>query len=530
MDSLTEQNEITPTGAPLVLVAVKDEALWLELSAPLEKHFRVRRETDGLRAMDVLTLLRPIAVIAESGLPGLSGILLARLIGHNRFLTCLPVALILSRQYLIEEFWARESGALVVVQRNDARTAVDAILGATKHMKPIPDNDWDQAETNIIAQGGPAAGVASELEGQLIGASILARLGEIEIGVKPGGTQQEGTIPTFIGKALSALSSVLEFALVAVSIFDTCDLFIVENETFKDVLDRDWFVRETINSCELYITPDKSIKEPSVNILPPVQHELPGPREPASTYFALPLSGRSGIYGLLSIMTFKQIAIREYYLHTLSLIGTQLAVTLERALFYEEVRRLSVTDPLTGLSNRRAIFARLEEEFRRSTRYGSPMSVAVADLDNFKQINDHHGHYAGDAILRDVANILRKSVREVDLAGRWGGEEMALLFPQTTLEGAIIACERVRREVERNITKFHGLELQVTLSIGIATLEPDKICPRSAESLVNLADNAMYLAKTRGKNQVATYKELEDQPYGSEPKIVAEFKPVDFGI
>jgi diguanylate cyclase (GGDEF)-like protein len=210
------------------------------------------------------------------------------------------------------------------------------------------------------------------------------------------------------------------------------------------------------------------------------------------------------------MMTYKQIAVRGYYLQTLSLIGAQLAVNLERAVFYEEVRLLSVTDPLTTLSNRRAFISRLEFEFRRSIRYRSPLSIAICDLDDFKLINDRHGHQAGDAMLKSVASILKGSVREIDLAGRWGGEEMALLFPETDIDGAMIACERVAQQVRDLRLDFEQKELSITLSIGMATLNPQRICPRSPGSMIGLADRAMYLAKSRGKNRVVSFLELPE--------------------
>lgn len=496
---------------PLVLVAINDEELWRELEGPLGERFTIRRETDGLRAIDVMLVLRPRAVIAETGLPGLSGILLARLIGHNRYLTRLPVALILSRNYLIEEFWAKDSGAIASVPREDATDVIGTIERAIARGTAISEDDWESAEESIRAHGDPAAGVANELERQLIGASILARLGQIEIAGEPD-SEQQSTIPKFIREALAALASVLEFAQAGIVLFETGELFTLINDVFKDEVDKDAFLRETHSSASIYNDlPDENGKLEEIE-LPPVHHELPGPRGPASTFFALPLSGRKGIYGLLSMMTYKEIAVREYYLHTLSLIGAQLSVALERALFYEEVRRLSVTDPLTGLSNRRALIGRHEEEFRRSIRYRTPLSMAVCDLDDFKKLNDKYGHQAGDVVLRGVSEILRQSVREVDLAGRWGGEEMALLFPNTDLDGALAACERIREQIAAFRTTFQGMELRTTLSIGVATLNPDIMCPRSSEAMVGLADRAMYIAKEAGKNRVASFLELPDAP------------------
>ena len=183
---MTSNTDKFPPVDNLVLVAVHDKDLWHELEPLLEGRFRVRRETNGLRAIDVMMLLKPAAVIAETGLPGLSGILLARLINHNKYLTPLPVGLIYSRKYLIEEFWASESGAVAVVPRQSPGDVIDAIEVGIAKAKPIDDTEWNLAEQAIDAQGGPAAAVAGELERQLIGASIVARLGEIEIGSSAG--------------------------------------------------------------------------------------------------------------------------------------------------------------------------------------------------------------------------------------------------------------------------------------------------------------------------------------------------------
>jgi len=506
MTALKEQ--LRSESLPLVLAAISDDALWEELSGPLGRHFRVWRESDGLRAIDVCQLLRPAGLIAETELPRLSGILLTRLITANRYINKLPIALIMSRDYLIEEFWASDSGAVATVPRNTASDAIDRLSDAIKYGNLIPDADWAKAEMQIKSEGGPAAGVASELEKQLIGASIIAKLADIESTQGPLDNQTLGIIPSFIHKALSALSTVLEFAQAGVTLIRENRMYMVENRFFSHLVQPGAFVRETEASSALYFDNRGWITCPEVVDLPPIHRELRGPRGQASTFFALPISGREGVYGLLSLMTYKDIATREYYLHTLSLIGSQLAVTLERALFYEELRRLSVTDALTGLSNRRAIFQRLDEEFRRSVRYQVPFSVAVCDIDNFKLLNDKYGHQAGDEVLKQVAAILRQSVREVDLAGRWGGEEMALLFPLTDLNGALTACERIRNQVASHVVDFANHKLSVTLSIGVAAIDPEKFCPISSDALVGLADGAMYYSKELGKNQVSSFLQI----------------------
>jgi diguanylate cyclase (GGDEF)-like protein len=161
----------------------------------------------------------------------------------------------------------------------------------------------------------------------------------------------------------------------------------------------------------------------------------------------------------------------------------------------EDLERLSVTDGLTGLANHRLLMQRLTEEGHRHERTESPFSVIMADVDDFKKYNDEYGHPEGDNVLKTVAGILRESIREVDCAGRYGGEEFVIVMPGTNAEAAGVAAERIRQRLSRE--KFSGR--RITLSMGIAEF------PRDAEnalSIISAADGALYEAKRGGRNQV----------------------------
>jgi len=157
-----------------------------------------------------------------------------------------------------------------------------------------------------------------------------------------------------------------------------------------------------------------------------------------------------------------------------------------------KLAELASTDPLTQLKNRRVIYEHLEREFARSRRYKHPLSVFMMDLDHFKAINDTHGHGVGDDVLRLVAQVLRTSMRETDLVGRYGGEEFIILAPETNADGARLVGERVRTRI--------AAESAVTTSIGVATTEA--VAAAHFEDLVHLADEALYEAKKQGRNRV----------------------------
>jgi len=168
----------------------------------------------------------------------------------------------------------------------------------------------------------------------------------------------------------------------------------------------------------------------------------------------------------------------------------------------EALSRLSTTDSLTGLRNRRYVDEVLAIEVLRAQRYGSPLSVLMADLDHFKEVNDAHGHLVGDEVLRRVADLLRQNLRVTDVGGRYGGEEFIVIMAQNPVEGARLLAERWREAVaEARFEVVPAGALEVTLSVGVAGYDRDK--HHSAVDVVAAADAALYRAKQAGRNRVA---------------------------
>lgn len=173
------------------------------------------------------------------------------------------------------------------------------------------------------------------------------------------------------------------------------------------------------------------------------------------------------------------------------------------AMLVEETGWLARTDALTGLANRRTLVERLEYEDSRSARYGSPLSIIVIDVDHFKSINDRFGHNEGDAVLAGVARAIAGCVRNVDLAGRWGGEEFVVILPECDRESVAIVGERIRARIEETCV-LPDESKHVTASLGTATR--DATTP-SAMGLIERADQAMYRAKQSGRNRVLAFVE-----------------------
>jgi diguanylate cyclase (GGDEF)-like protein len=197
---------------------------------------------------------------------------------------------------------------------------------------------------------------------------------------------------------------------------------------------------------------------------------------------------------------------RQHACDFLARLGTICGVCLENVVNRERLLISGLTDPLTQLHNRRYLDRRLEEELARASRYHQPLSCLFIDADHFKSINDNYGHSTGDLVLQELANRIRSQLRASDIATRYGGEEFALLLPQTSLSEALLLAERIRFEISSyDIPLDDGASLSLSVSIGVSETLPmlgKSNHKKLGSHLLESADQALYLAKANGRNRI----------------------------
>jgi diguanylate cyclase (GGDEF)-like protein len=218
----------------------------------------------------------------------------------------------------------------------------------------------------------------------------------------------------------------------------------------------------------------------------------------SASRMSIPMISFGQTLGVLTLHSSQPNAFRESELQSLESVADICANSIQNAHYVERVKQLAYLDGLTGIFNRRFFELRIMEEIERARRYGTGMAVIMADIDQFKRLNDEFGHLLGDEVLRQASSLFHQQLRKIDVVCRYGGEEFAILLTQTNAEQALAIGEKLRRLVEGY--QFPGVPRTVTISAGVAAFPAHG---KTRDELIRAADNGLYAAKQAGRNRVS---------------------------
>lgn len=219
----------------------------------------------------------------------------------------------------------------------------------------------------------------------------------------------------------------------------------------------------------------------------------------SASRMSIPLISFGQTHGVLSLHSSDRNAFRESDLQPLESVADICASSIQNAHYVQRVKQLAYLDGLTGIFNRRYFELRIMEEIERARRYGAGMSVVMADIDNFKQLNDAFGHLVGDEVLRQTSSLFHQQLRKVDVVCRYGGEEFAVLLSQVNEQQAVAIAEKLRRAIAEWM--FPGVPRKVTISAGVAAFPQHG---KTRDEMIRSADRGLYAAKQGGRNRVCT--------------------------
>lgn len=291
--------------------------------------------------------------------------------------------------------------------------------------------------------------------------------------------------------------------------YDSCALFLVEEDWLRVVAARGFahpnrVIGKTFPARDELLWQSMNNKHPIIllDAQSDPRFKKWGDAEHVHSWMGVPLIKRDIGIGFLTIDHRQPNLYNENHAKLALAFANQAAAAIENARLFESIQRMAVADPLTGLFNRRHFFELAAREYYRARRYGKMLSVVMIDVDDLKKVNDTYGHLAGDRLILFISEQCRQQLRKADLAARFGGDEFILMLPETDLEQALQAARRIRDSVTGGVQAAGIGIVPAGISVGVSTIDPT--CT-SLEMLVNRADQALYTAKQRSKNQVCAW-------------------------
>ncbi|HWR96828.1 MAG TPA: diguanylate cyclase, partial [Candidatus Methanoperedens sp.] len=454
---------------------------------------------DGIEAIVLTWRQRPDLVVSDVVMPRLNGYQVCRLLRDDPATARIPVILLTSLDQRQDQFWGLKSGAdRFVTKTGDTAALVAGIEGfitehaagaAARQAREAPAAGAEPGQAPPDADTDVMERVIRLLDRSLFESTLAAEIQDLV-------TKLDDLRGTVLG-VLEILQRVVDFHIGAVLLCGEEEQRLLVRvarpverrflETLCDLLPRE--------VPQAGPRPGAEIDDPQGFLGVPGGHpELPG------AVLVSRLTSRGGTTGALAVAAAEPGAYPERVEKTFEMIVRQANIVIDYARLHERTVRLSITDGLTKLHNQRYFQEALRREFQRSDRRGSPLSLALLDIDHFKRFNDAYGHQLGDLVLQELARTLRGQVRGLDVLARHGGEEFAVVMPDTPATAALRVAERLRAAIEAHPVPGPEGPLRVTVSLGVASVPHPQI--GSPEGLIAAADQALYRAKELGRNRV----------------------------
>ncbi len=453
--------------------------------------FEVETAQNGVEGFVNVYKTAPDLIISDVLMPHLGGFQLCRLLKSNPETKQIPIIVLTVLDKKLDKFWASQSGANRFIQKDSDFKNIIQIAEEICEEFPVSPRYKENLKNFEFDEEGIIPQINKILDDALMKSTITNKFRDL--------TDYTSDDKVIAEKIFKILSTIIEYEAACIYfhspdystkrrlIFDTqnCKL---KDDVFLDI----W--RQILPDCIDQYEIETVSENESDNIVENADEFQS--RKEFDFYYENNLIGKVCFYSTQNVEWNK--------LKFMPAAKTELDLYLRLKYLYVKTCYLSITDELTKLYTRRHLESVLGQEFERAKRYGTIISVAMADIDNFKKINDTYGHQAGDYVLSEISKIFVETLRKTDFVYRYGGEEICVLMPETCIQNVMMPLERLRKNIEHKQFIFNGKQIDVTISIGATTYSKDM---RSSSDLIEKSDAALYKAKKTGKNKVVIENE-----------------------
>ena len=474
------------------------ETLKLQL---IKSGFEVETAKDGGEGYRKVFETAPDLILSDIIMPNLNGYQLCRLLKNNPVTNKIPIMLLTVLDKKIDNFWGAKSGANKFISKTTEYPDIEKMVRTIIEKNPVADEYKEALLQNTISDETVQNQINTVLDELLMNSTFLNEfrdLGEYLSHEK-----------VLIEKTFELLGSFVDY--------NVAGLFLKNpDKNEKNILHID-INKSSVSNFLI----EKIKREFFANMpgLPPFTirdfgHDVV--RESVEndevildaslfkSVLIVPLVSDNELVGGFCFFNKDECNYTESKFY--KTMVSELLLLMKMQFLYSETEHLSITDGLTGLYNRRHFEMNIDREFTRVKRYPADLSIALIDIDHFKNVNDTYGHQFGDYVLKEISGIIDKSFRKTDMIYRYGGEEIVVILTETSLDNALIPVERLREKVEEHAFEYDGSTANLTISVGLSTNIAEV---KTHKELVEFADKALYKAKQTGRNRVITYSHEE---------------------
>jgi two-component system, cell cycle response regulator len=484
-----------------ILIADDSPTMRMMVTEILEtRGYRVIKAEDGLEAAILAYQYHPDLIVSDIEMPKMDGYQVSRLLKNDPQMADIPIIILTSKDSSGAIFWGYQTGADLYLLKDFKADDLNQVVADLLKKHETTAGRLHSSEGGPVDAIQILAKLNRYMDSQLFEVTLINEINRIAVGMT--------SLSDTLGNLLSVLDRAIENHLVGFAIFLGATDILLTIRIGRGISERllERFQLQILEDLAILCNTDITESKIEMEICEgqTITAGTGTPDLEPSLIYSIPIRAKEENIGILNIYHPQMESLPVQQKQLLGRLSSHISATISTTLLYDRIKNLSVIDGLTQLYNRRHIMEAYRLEFSKSERYDSDLSLMMIDIDDFKKINDSYGHLTGDLVLRHLAGIMKSNIRNIDLPGRYGGEEFLIVLPGTRKESALVVAERIREQVQGYHFKTMNNEpVSVTISIGLCSFSDVEIRNNELE-LIKIADSRLYAAKKTGKNKVVS--------------------------